>query len=274
MRAWSSSVRSRNETIAFVPTMGFLHEGHLSLVRRAAELADHVVVSIFVNPTQFAPHEDFDTYPRDIAGDLAQLETAGATIVFTPARDVIYPDNFATYVVPENLASGLCGATRPGFFRGVCTVVLLLFRITGCHVAVFGEKDYQQLQIIRRMSEDLWLDVDVVGHPIVREADGLAKSSRNAYLSAEEREQSLVLSQSLFAMKRAVQEGERDCRMLIGAAKEYISTATLARIDYISIVDATNLQPIDTLTNDAVCAIAVHIGQTRLIDNQRLTTAG
>src|SRR5437867_8605141 len=185
LHAWATAERERGQRIALVPTMGALHDGHLSLVREAKQRAERTVVSIFVNPTQFGPHEDLARYPRDLDRDLQLLSPLRPDLVFAPEPAAIYPSGFDTYVVPDQMARVLCGASRPGHFRGVCTVVLLLFRISRCQVALFGEKDFQQLQIIRRMNRDLWLGVEVVGMPIVREADGLALSSRNAYLSAD-----------------------------------------------------------------------------------------
>lgn len=267
MRAWSDNVHRAGGRIAFVPTMGYLHEGHVSLVRAAQARASHVVVSIFVNPTQFGPNEDLSRYPRDLPRDLAHINSVGADAVFTPTPQDIYPPGFDTYVVPSTLSTGLCGASRPDHFRGVCTVVAVLFRMTACDVALFGEKDFQQLQIIKRMTRDLWLDVEVVGLPIVREADGLAKSSRNVYLSAQERQDALVLSRALARVRARFDAGERHATALVQEAERLIGAVPSARIDYISIVDAANLQPVDTLTEPAVCALAVFIGKTRLIDN-------
>jgi pantoate--beta-alanine ligase len=260
MRAWSSA---QSERIALVPTMGYLHEGHVALTREARRHAGKVVVSIFVNPTQFGPHEDFERYPRDEAGDLAKLAAAGVDAVFLPERAELYPSGFDTYVVPEALASGLDGAARPGHFRGVCTVVTLLFRITKCAVAVFGEKDYQQLTIIRRMARDLWLDVEVIGHPVVREADGLAMSSRNVYLSAQERQHALALSRALKAMQERAAR-DQDVAALITHGKSFLADV---KLDYLAIVDAESLRPLERLERPARALVAAFVGKTRLIDN-------
>jgi pantoate--beta-alanine ligase len=270
LRAWSDGHISRGKRIALVPTMGYLHEGHLSLVRLARQKADVVAASIFVNPTQFGPKEDLSRYPRDLQGDLAKLEGAGVDGVFTPEPADMYPPGFDTYVVPTELATVLCGASRPGHFKGVCTVVHLLFRMSRCHVGVFGAKDYQQLTIIRRMARDLWLDVEVVGGPIMREADGLALSSRNVYLSADERTDALVLSRALGEVEKAHAAGERDAARLVTRAREVIAAATSARIDYVEVADAETLKPVSRIERPVVCAMAVFVGKTRLIDNRVL----
>ena len=261
MRAWRDTRKGRR--VALVPTMGYLHDGHLALVKRARELADEVVASVFVNPTQFGPNEDFSRYPRDEAGDLAKLASAGVDAVFLPSREALYPVGFDTYVVPEALASGLDGFSRPGHFRGVCTVVCLLFRISKCDVAVFGEKDYQQLTIIRRMTRDLWLDVDIVGHPTVREADGLAMSSRNVYLSADERVQALALSRTLFALRETARS-EKDVAALLKRGQASLADV---KLDYLAIVGADDLRPLERLDRPARVLVAAFVGKTRLIDN-------
>jgi len=268
LRAWADDHIARGRRIGLVPTMGYLHDGHLSLVRLAREKAGVVAASIFVNPTQFGPKEDLSRYPRDLDGDLAKLERAGVDAVFTPEPAHVYPPGFDTYVVPGDLATVLCGASRPGHFRGVCTVVHLLFRMSRCHVAVFGAKDYQQLTIIRRMVRDLWLDVDLVGGPIVREADGLAMSSRNVYLSPDERRDALVLSRALAEVERAHAAGERDAARLVTLAREVIGAAARARVDYVELADAESLQPVTRVEGPVVCALAVFVGNTRLIDNR------
>lgn len=270
MRDWADAHISRGARLALVPTMGYLHEGHLSLVALARAHADVVVASVFVNPTQFGPKEDFSNYPRDFDGDAHKLESAGVDAIFAPDTLEMYPPGFGTHVVPGELANVLCGVTRPNHFRGVCTVVHLLFRITRAHVAVFGEKDFQQLTIIRRMVRDLWLDVEVIGAPIVREPDGLAKSSRNVYLSANERRDAVVLSRALTAVEHAFRAGERSTEQLLDTARQIIATAPSARIDYIEIVDADDLRPLAVINQPVVCALAVFVGQTRLIDNRRL----
>lgn len=276
MRAWARCQKEQRQRIALVPTMGYLHEGHLSLVAAAKQHADSVIVSIFVNPLQFGPSEDLDRYPRDLQGDLDKLARAGADVVFTPASHAIYNDQFDTHIVPNQLAQTLCGASRPIHFRGVCTVVELLFRITLCDVAVFGEKDYQQLQIIRRMVTDLWLDVDIIGMPIVREADGLAMSSRNAYLVGEQRQHALVLQRAMHTMQRAVDSGDpqwRSTQKLCDRARAIISDVPSAHIDYVEIVHPDTLQPLEQITPNQPgrAVLAVWIGKTRLIDNCELS---
>ena len=268
MRAWAESMRSQNKRIALVPTMGFLHEGHLSLVREAIRLGDEVVVSIFVNPTQFGPNEDLDTYPSHLERDLRMLAELGVSAVFTPSSGDIYGAQFNSYVVPDALASTLCGATRPGHFRGVCTVVLLLFRITLCHIAVFGEKDYQQLQILKQMAQDLWLDVEVAGLPIVREPDGLAMSSRNARLSSPERQAGLSLHRALDLVGALLTEGVREPLTLLGRAQKLIEEAPHTRVDYVQLVHPETLKTIEQIGPALTCAVAVFVGKTRLIDNR------
>ncbi|MBI3179908.1 MAG: pantoate--beta-alanine ligase [Deltaproteobacteria bacterium] len=270
LSAWSAEQAAAGSKVALVPTMGFLHEGHLSLVREARRRAQRVVVSIFVNPTQFGPSEDFARYPRDLDRDLALLAPLAVDMVFTPQPADAYPDGFDTYVVPERLAGVLCGRTRPGHFRGVCTVVAVLFGMSRCHIALFGEKDFQQLQIIRRMTRDLWLGVEIVGMPIVREPDGLARSSRNAYLSEQERHQALVLSRALDTVAALFARGERRAPALIAEAKGVVARARTARVDYIEIVDAESLTPVEHIDREVVCALAVYVGKTRLIDNRRI----
>ena len=267
MHAWSLATHQRGERIALVPTMGYLHDGHMALVRLAQQHADRVVISIFVNPSQFGPNEDLDKYPRDFAGDMQQLQAVGADIVFAPDAGLLYPPGFDTYVVPTALASGLCGASRPGHFRGVCTVVLLLLHITQCHVAVFGQKDFQQLQIIKRMVRDLWVSTTIIALPTVREADGLAKSSRNAYLSPLQRTQALVLSRLLTDLQGRVAAGERRVDLLLAHAHSLLGREPAVRLDYLSIVDTVSLQPLVTIDRPAVCAVAAFVGKTRLIDN-------
>jgi pantoate--beta-alanine ligase len=259
--------------IALVPTMGSLHDGHLALVREARGRGDRVVVSIFVNPTQFGANEDLDKYPRDLDADLAKLAALDVDAVFVPNEAVIYPPGFDTWVVPGELAQPLCGASRPDHFRGVATVVLILLRLSRCHVALFGEKDFQQLQIIRRMAADLWLDVEIVGCPIVRERDGLAMSSRNAYLSPEERRQALVLSQGLARAELLVEGGERRAGAIAGAVRDTIAGAPAARVDYVELVDSESLAAVERVEAPVLCAIAAWVGRTRLIDNRVLSPA-
>ena len=266
-RAACDAARARGERVGLVPTMGALHEGHLALVREARRRADFVMVSIFVNPTQFGPNEDFAKYPRDLTSDVAKLE--GASLVFAPQVSAMYPPGDETRVHVGPLAAHLCGPHRPGHFEGVATVVTKLFAITGACTAVFGKKDYQQLAILRRVVTDLFLPVEVVGFPIVREADGLAMSSRNAYLSAEERKKALALSRGLSAAARAFERGERSAgtlRKLALTEVEQVATS----IDYVTLADAAALVPFDDGADvgaRAVLAIACRIGATRLIDN-------
>jgi pantoate--beta-alanine ligase len=268
MRAWSQEQHRASQRIALVPTMGYLHAGHLSLVKAAQERADKVVVSIFVNPLQFGPREDLSRYPRDLQGDLHKLAELGVDAVFAP--DSMYSANFDTSIAPDKLGAYLCGASRPGHFRGVCTVVAILFGITQCNTAVFGEKDFQQLQIIRRMNEDLWLGVEIVGMPILREADGLAMSSRNAYLSSDEREQALVLNRALRLAEEVFAKGERQSEVILQHVHAIIQEAPLVHLDYAEIVDLEMLQPLAELNVPALCALAVYVGKTRLIDNVKL----
>ena len=261
--------RAGGQRVGLVPTMGALHEGHLALVRAAKERASFVAVSIFVNPTQFGPNEDFAKYPRDLAGDLAKLASAHADLVFAPDGKAMYPEGEETRVRVGPLAASLCGPFRPGHFEGVATIVTKLFALTGPSVAVFGKKDYQQLAILRRIARDLFLPVEVVGHPIIREADGLAMSSRNAYLSADERKKALALSRGLGAAARAFAAGERRADVLRGLARTEVD-AVATSVDYVDVVTADGLVPYaaGAPTGDrALLAIACRIGTTRLIDN-------
>ncbi len=267
MQQLAGHYRQQGKTIGFVPTMGYLHEGHLSLMRRARPQCDILVVSIFVNPTQFGPNEDFERYPRDFERDERLCREVGVDVVFYPTADAMYPRPYLTYVHVEKLSETMCGASRPGHFRGVTTVVTKLFNIVQPHIAVFGQKDYQQSLIIRQMVRDLNFDVQIDVAPIVREADGLAMSSRNKYLSPEERQQALVLYRSLTRAEELIREGERNVDTLLQAMKTVISEAPDARIDYIAIVDAETLEPLSTVRHNTVIALAVYIGTTRLIDN-------
>ncbi|HEX7228829.1 MAG TPA: pantoate--beta-alanine ligase, partial [Candidatus Binatia bacterium] len=232
MRDWSERQRRGGLRLALVPTMGFLHEGHLCLVRDAKEHADRVVVSIFVNPTQFGPGEDFAAYPRDFERDCRLLEKEQIDVIFHPAVEAMYPEGAETYVAVEKLSLPLCGAMRPGHFRGVATAVAKLFNIVGPHVAIFGEKDYQQLQVIRKMVRDLSMDVEIVGHPIVREADGLAMSSRNAYLTAPERQAAVCLSRSLCKAERLLRRGESSAQSLLSVVSAELAKEPLAKLEY------------------------------------------
>ena len=273
MRARTEDLRRDGRKIAVVPTMGALHDGHLQLLRTARARADIVILTIFVNPTQFGPNEDLARYPRDEAGDLAKARTCGIDLAFCPDASAMYPAGAQTFVEVRELQQPLCGASRPGHFAGVATIVTKLFHLTNPHLAVFGEKDYQQLAIIRRMVRDLDMGIEIVGVPIVREADGLALSSRNAYLSAEQRKTALALSKGLAAAEAAVKAGERDGAQIVAAARALIEGAPQARIDYIELRDADELTPVTTLSRPAVLAMAVFVGTTRLIDNHVLRAA-
>ncbi len=259
-------------TVGFVPTMGYLHEGHESLIKRAVAENDVAVVSIFVNPMQFGPTEDLASYPRDLEADSRLVEAAGAKLIFHPEPEEMYSDGFCSYVDMNGLTNALCGLSRPVHFRGVCTVVNKLFNIVQPDRAYFGEKDAQQLAVIKRMVKDLNMDIEIVGCPIIREADGLAKSSRNTYLSPESRKQAVILSKSIFMGKKMIEDGERRAEVVIGAMKEMINTAPLAEIDYVEIVDVNTMKSIDVISGDILCAIAVKIGgEARLIDNFMMT---
>jgi pantoate--beta-alanine ligase len=273
MRARTEDLRRDGRKIAVVPTMGALHDGHLQLLRTARARADIVILTIFVNPTQFGPNEDLARYPRDEAGDLAKARTCGIDLAFCPDAPAMYPAGAQTFVEVRELQQPLCGASRPGHFAGVATIVTKLFHLTNPHLAVFGEKDYQQLAIIRRMVRDLDMGIEIVGVPIVREADGLALSSRNAYLSADQRKTALSLSKGLAAAEAAVKAGERDGAKIVAAARALIEGAPQARIDYIELRDADELTPVTTLSRPAVLAMAVFVGTTRLIDNRVLRAA-
>jgi pantoate--beta-alanine ligase len=268
LRHWRASATS---PIGFVPTMGALHQGHLSLVRQARVENCQVVVSIFVNPTQFGPSEDFQHYPRDLQRDLRLLEEAQADVVFTPAVEEMYPTGAATIVEVESISKVLEGASRPGHFRGVATVVCTLFHMVHPDRAYFGEKDYQQLQVIRRMVRDLRMQVEVVGCPTIRELDGLAMSSRNVYLQPPQRRAAVTISQALFQAQRMAAEGMREVCQLEAAVQHLLDQEPLIRIDYVAVVHHETLRPITHLEMDgAVLCVAVWIGKTRLIDNIRL----
>lgn len=267
--AWAESVRRSGRRLALVPTMGYLHEGHLSLMREGGRRADVVASSIFVNPTQFGPNEDLARYPRDWEGDLAKCASAGVEAVFAPSPAEVYPQGYQTYVEVEQVSQGLCGARRPGHFRGVATVVTKLLCLFRPHVALFGEKDYQQLQVIRALERDLHLGVEIVGMPTLREADGLAMSSRNAYLSPEERQRALSLSRGLAAAQALVRSGEREAGAVVAAVRKELQAANV-REDYVELVDASTLLPLRSLAPGQVARllVAAFVGNTRLIDNQ------
>ncbi len=273
MTAWSRGRRSVGQTIALVPTMGCLHAGHLRLVREAGRRADLVVVSIFVNPTQFGPDEDYDRYPRTFNEDRQAVENIGAAVLFAPEADKMYSVESQSTVRVSRVSKGLCGAARPGHFDGVATVVAKLFNIVAPHTAIFGEKDFQQLAVIRAMVRDLNFDLEVVGHPVVREGDGLAMSSRNRYLNGAERKSALRLSHALQNARRQIQDGERDCRNILRYVHESLAIDPLIMVDYAKIVDDITLVEHETVDESSILAMAVIIGQTRLIDNGHLLPA-
>ena len=269
LQQWALAQRAKGVTVGLVPTMGYLHEGHLSLVAEARKRAEAVVVSIFVNPVQFGPNEDFEKYPRDEARDLALCEAAGATAAFLPTPAVMYAPDASVYVVEETLGQGLCGARRPGHFRGVCTVVAKLFNLALPTVAVFGQKDYQQAAIIKRMVRDLNFPIEIVVAPIVREADGLAKSSRNVYLSAEERRNALGLSRALALAAEEVAKGPCESQALRQKMVRLLEQSAL-RVDYVELMDAERLTPVAEAAHGTVALIAAYCGKTRLFDNRIL----
>ena len=258
--------KREGKSVGFVPTMGYLHEGHKSLIDAARRENDKVVVSIFVNPMQFGPTEDLDSYPRDLNRDAKLCEDAGVDIIFHPEADEMYADGFCSYVDMNGLTTELCGKTRPIHFKGVCTVVTKLFHIVAPDRAYFGEKDAQQLAIIRKMVKDLNFDIEIVGCPIVREEDGLAKSSRNTYLNDKERQAALCLSRAVKTGKEVIYTGA-DAKEVLNSMKAIIEAEPLARIDYVMMVDALTMQPIEKADRDVLVAMAVYIGKTRLIDN-------
>ena len=263
VREW----KKQGLSVGLVPTMGYLHEGHQSLIKRAVAENDRVVVSVFVNPIQFAPNEDLETYPRDLEADCRLCERTGAAMVFHPDPSEMYHDDFTTFVDMTGVTAELCGKSRPTHFRGVCTVVNKLFNIVTPDKAYFGQKDAQQLAVIRRMVRNLNMNVEVVGCPIIREADGLAKSSRNTYLSAEERKAALVLSRAIFAGEKMIKDGERDGDKVLAAMRAIIEAEPLARIDYAEMVRWDSIEIHHTVDCPVLTAIAVYIGKTRLIDN-------
>jgi len=275
VRRHVARARAAGRTIGLVPTMGALHEGHVSLIRRAVQRCDYVVVTIFVNPTQFGPGEDLDQYPRTLEADKAKAQAAGADLIFAPSAAEMYGPHFDTYVVPETLGSVLCGASRPGHFRGVCTVVAKLFNIIAPDVAVFGQKDAQQAVLIRRMVADLNFPLAVDVTPTVREPDGVAMSSRNAYLSPGERAEAVCLYRALESARQIIDAGERHADAVRRAMADVIAAAKSARIDYIELVDAATLEPLTDLAGRSVLiALAVHVGPARLIDNLVVSVLG
>lgn len=268
VKAW----KAEGKSVGFVPTMGYLHEGHESLIKRAVAENDVAVVSIFVNPMQFGPTEDLASYPRDLDADSKLCEAAGAKLIFHPEPEEMYHDGFCSFVDMNGLTNALCGLSRPVHFRGVCTVVSKLFNIVKPDRAYFGEKDAQQLAVIKRMVDDLNMDIEIIGCPIIREADGLAKSSRNTYLSEETRKQAVILSKAIFMGKKMIEDGERNPNVVIEEMKNLINTMPLADIDYVEIVDQATMKNVEVIAGDILCAIAVRMGgEARLIDNFHMT---
>lgn len=263
VREW----KKNGETIGLVPTMGYLHEGHGSLIKKAREQNDRVIVSDFVNPTQFGANEDLDRYPRDFAADCRLCESLGADLIFHPTPEEMYGEKHFTKVHVDQLTAGLCGAVRPVHFDGVCTVVTKLFHIAEADRAYFGQKDAQQLAVVSRMVKDLNYNIEIVGCPIVREEDGLAKSSRNTYLSPEERKAAPVIHKGLVEGRKLIDAGERDASKIISAIRAVYDAEPLAKTDYVSVVDWDELQPVDTISGKVLVAVAVYIGTTREIDN-------
>lgn len=254
-------------SVGFVPTMGYLHEGHKSLIERSVKDNDKTVVSVFVNPIQFGPNEDLASYPRDINHDMELVSSAKADLIFNPEPEEMYGSHFTTLVNTKEVSENLCGAKRPVHFGGVCTVLTKLFNIVNPDRAYFGQKDAQQLAVVKRFVKDLNFDIEIIGCPIIREADGLAKSSRNTYLNKDERQAALILNKSLKLGLEAIKNGERSSKKVIDIITNNLNTEPLARIDYVSIVDNENIQYIDKIEGEILCAIAVYIGKTRLIDN-------
>jgi pantoate--beta-alanine ligase len=267
MKAWSRKVRQDGQTLGLVPTMGYLHAGHLSLARKSMSVCDRTVVSIFVNPTQFGPNEDLDTYPRNLEADRKELEQLGVDALFLPTGEDMYPEGFQTYVHVEEITDKLCGNSRRELFRGVTTIVLKLFNIVQPHSAFFGEKDRQQLEVIRKMVDDLNLDVEVVGLPIIREPDGLAMSSRNKYLGKVERKTALSLHEALQKAQQWVAQGESSVDALRSRMRTIIEREGQAKVDYISVCDPKRFEELEEIQGQAMIALAVHVGKARLIDN-------
>ena len=259
--------REEGLSVGLVPTMGYLHEGHKSLIDKAVEQNDRVVVSVFVNPIQFGPNEDLATYPRDLERDAALCENAGANLIFHPEPENMYESDFCSFIDMDGLTKGLCGKTRPTHFRGVCTVVGKLFNIVEPDRAYFGQKDAQQLAVIRRMVRDLNFNLEVIGCPIIREDDGLAKSSRNTYLSKDERKAALILSKAVKLGEDMAKAGEKDTDKIVSEMIKFIETEPMAKIDYVQAVDAVSVKPVKEMTAQVLVAMAVYIGKTRLIDN-------
>lgn len=267
MQSFSTSLRMEGKKIAFVPTMGYFHEGHLSLMKEAKKMADCLVVSIYVNPTQFGPKEDFSKYPRDLDRDLKMAESVNVDVTFYPPDKEMYPANYQTYVDVEKVTQNLCGMSRPGHFRGVATVCNKLFNIVKPDFAVFGKKDFQQFVTIKRMVDDLNMDIQIVGSPTVRESDGLAMSSRNKYLNKDERKSALTLFKALKLAQKLYSNGEKKSSVIITEVEKLIKRASFTAIDYIKICDTRTLKDDDKIKNQSVIALAVKVGNTRLIDN-------
>jgi len=267
MQSYSESLRNQGQKIAFVPTMGYFHEGHLCLMKEAKKMADFVVVSIYVNPTQFGPKEDLSKYPRDFDRDLKMAESVNADVIFYPGNKEMYPAGYQTYVEVEKVTQNLCGMSRPGHFRGVTTVCCKLFNIVKPHIAVFGKKDFQQYITIKRMVDDLNMDLQIIGVPTVRESDGLAMSSRNKYLQEKERPSALTLFKSLKLAQKIYSDGERKSSVIISKVEKMINRAPYTAIDYIKICNTETLKDVEKIKSQSVIALAVKVGTTRLIDN-------
>lgn len=272
MREWALARRAAGDTIGFAPTMGALHEGHASLMRAARAHNSQAVLSIFVNPAQFAPHEDLDQYPRTWEADHAIAAKTGMDVIYAPTASAMYPADYSTYVTVEGVSAGLCSITRPHFFRGVATVVAKLFNAVLPHRAYFGQKDAQQCAVIKRMARDLDLGIEIIEMPIVREPDGLAMSSRNAYLSAEDRVRALCLSRALLAAEERMRTGERNAAAVRAVVTEYLQPAD--RIDYVELVDTDSMSPVDEVNAPVTLAVAAFVGTTRLIDNLKFVPTG
>ncbi len=270
VRSQTRGWKNNGESIGYVPTMGALHEGHLSLIRASVDVCERTVVSIYVNPTQFGEGEDLESYPRRLQNDASKVEEVGGDLIFAPSDSVMYPEGYSTYVVQEDLTGRLCGAFRPGHFRGVLTIVMKLFHIVEPDVAFFGRKDYQQYVILERMVRDMNMPVDIEAEPIVREDDGLAVSSRNEYLSEDQRAQAVCLYEALRLARRMFRNGERDAESMCEAMRELIDKNPEAEIEYVDIVEPGGLQSVAKAEKDSVAMLAVYIGETRLIDNMRL----
>ena len=273
MQARAASWRAQGLKVALVPTMGYFHPGHLSLMEYGRTLGGRLVVSLFVNPAQFGPQEDYGRYPRDPERDAEMARGVGVDVLYTPSAEQMYPPGYQTYVEVEGLTRSLCGASRPGHFRGVATVVLKLFNQVQPHTAIFGEKDYQQLAVVKRMSADLDLPLEIVGRPIVREPDGLAMSSRNTYLNPEERVAALLLSRALKGAQKLAAAGEKSRDKILDLVRKIITQAPSNRIDYLALVHPETLEAVDTLQGEARLALAVWVGNTRLIDNASISEA-